>query len=442
MNHQCLTPPAPIADETKATCDVSEKKEQRTMLDTRKIIQDFPILGRQVNGKRLVYLDNAATSQKPVSVIKALSHYYEYYNANIHRGLHTLSEEATTAFEDVRENVREFIDAGSEREIIFTRNATEAINLVLNSWGKHNIKEGDEIVISAMEHHSNFVTWQQLALEKNAKLVFLELTADGQIDMAKAAQVIGPKTKLLAFTQMSNVLGTITPAAELTRMAHQHGAVVLLDGAQGVPHIATSVRELDVDFLVFSFHKMLGPTGVGVLYGKESLLKAMPPFLYGGDMISSVHRDRTKFNELPWKFEAGTPNIADVIAAGAALDYLKEIGMENIRQHEIEITSYALARLSELNDVTIYGPRDAAQKGGVVSFNFSDIHPHDLGQMLDEQGVAIRAGHHCCQPLMNDLGVSGTARASFYIYNTKEDVDVFINALMEARRVFGHVVSR
>lgn len=413
-----------------------------TMFDQAKIIKDFPILNREINGKKLVYLDNAATSQKPVQVIKALTHYYEHYNANIHRGLHTLSEEATCAFEETREKVRDFIEAESEREIIFTRNATEAINLVVNCWGKENVQAGDEIVISALEHHSNFVPWQQLALEKGATLRFIELTEDGRIDLKHAAEVIGAKTKIVAISQMSNVLGSITPVKEIVALARKNGAVILLDGAQGVPHLATSVKDLDVDFLAFSFHKMLGPTGVGVLYGKEALLQKMPPFMFGGDMIASVHRDRTKFNELPWKFEAGTPNIADVIASGAAIDYLNEIGMDNVRQHEIEITAYAMNRIEELSGVKIYGPRDASLKGGVLSFTFSDIHPHDLGQLLNESGVAIRAGHHCCQPLMNDLGVSGTARASFYIYNTNEDVDAFINALVEAKRIFGHVISR
>jgi cysteine desulfurase / selenocysteine lyase len=420
----------------------NEKTKPVKKLDSAKIAKDFPILSREVNGHQLVYLDNAATSQKPESVIKALSHYYEYYNANIHRGLHTLSEEATTAYEDTREKIRAFIDAPSEREVIFTRNTTEAINLVLNSWGKHHIKAGDEIVISAMEHHSNHVTWQQLALEQGATLRFIELTKDGQFDLKQAATVIGVKTKLVAITQMSNVLGTITPVKEIVKLARQHGAIVLLDGAQGVPHLPTSVKDLDVDFLAFSFHKMLGPTGVGVLWGRAELLEKMPPFMFGGDMISSVHRDRTKFNELPWKFEAGTPNIADVIACGAALDYLNDLGMDAVRQHEIEITAYALERLKEFDDIKIYGPTDPNIKGGVISFTFETIHPHDLGQLLNESAVAIRAGHHCCQPLMNDLGVSGTARASFYIYNTNEDVDKFIEALREAKRVFGHVASR
>lgn len=432
---------------TNTTANVSiqaqaQKESTNSMVDFEQIRKDFPILNRIVNGKPLVYLDNAATSQKPEVVIQALTDYYSNYNANIHRGLHTLSEEATAAFEGVREKVRDLIGARSEKEIIFTKNATEAINLILNSWGRKNIGEGDEIVISAMEHHSNYVTWQQLALEKNAKLVILELTKDGEIDMEDAAKKIGPNTKLLAITQMSNVLGTITPLPQLIALAHEHNAVVLVDGAQGVPHLPTNVQDLNCEFLVFSLHKMLGPTGVGVLYGKESVLNAMPPFMFGGDMISSVHRDRTKFNQLPWKFEAGTPNIADVIASGVAIDYLMNIGMENVRKHEIELTTYALEKFKSLNGATIYGPLDVTKRGGVVAFNYSTIHPHDLGQILDESGVAIRAGHHCCQPLMNDLGVMGTARASFYIYNKKEEIDVLVEALKEAEKIFGHVAIR
>ncbi|MBX9692781.1 MAG: cysteine desulfurase, partial [Cyanobacteria bacterium] len=383
--------------------------------------------------------DNAATSQKPKVVIQAITDYYMGYNANIHRGVHTLSEEATEAFEAVRHKVRAFIDAQSEREIIFTKNATESINLVISSWGRHNIQAGDEIVLSAMEHHSNFVGWQQLAEERGARLVFLELTDDGRVDMEHARSVIGERTKVLAITQMSNVLGTIPPLKELIALAKANGAVTLVDGAQGVAHLPTSVRDLGCDFLVFSFHKMLGPTGVGVLYGREELLNSMPPFMYGGDMISAVHRDRTKFNQLPYKFEAGTPNIADVIASGVALEYLSAIGMERIREHEIEITSYALEQLSALDGITIYGPTEAREKGGVISFNYAGIHPHDIGQLLDERGVAVRAGHHCCQPLMDYLKIQGTARASFYIYNTLDEIDILVDSLKEAGKIFGHV---
>ncbi len=412
------------------------------MIDVQEIRKDFPILERQVNGKQLIYLDNAATSQKPRCVIQALQSYYEGYNANIHRGIHTLSEEATSAYEGVREKVREFIDAPESRCVIFTRNATEALNLIAYSWGRTNILPGDEIVLSAMEHHSNLVPWQLLAAERGAKLVYLELTPDGLIDLEQAAAVIGPRTKVVAVTMMSNVLGTITPVRELGNLAHARGALLIVDGAQGVPHLKTSVSELGCDFLVFSCHKMLGPTGVGILWGRAELLEAMPPFLSGGDMISAVWRDRVRFNELPYKFEAGTPNIADVIATGSAIDYLQKLGMDNIRAHEIDLTGYALGRLSEIPDATVYGPGDATCRGGVISFNFADVHPHDIGQILNDAGIAIRAGHHCCQPLMRDLKVTGTARASFYIYNTKEEIDLFLDALQEADRVMGHVACR
>lgn len=411
-------------------------------LDIQQIRQDFAILSRSINDKPLVYLDNAATSQKPQSVIQALTDYYQNYNANIHRGIHTLSEEATAAYEAVREKVRHFIAAPDLRSIIFTRNSTEAINLVAHSWGCSNILPGDEIVLSAMEHHSNLVPWQLLASERGAKLVYLELTESGEIDLNYAASVIGSRTKLVAVTMMSNVLGTIVPVAELSKLAHAQGAIILVDGAQGVPHLKTSVTALDCDFLVFSLHKMLGPTGVGVLWGRAELLEAMPPFMSGGDMISSVWRDRVKFNELPYRFEAGTPNIADVIASGAAIDYLTGLGMDNVRAHEIELTEYALKRMREIDDALVYGPQDATRRGGVISFNFADVHPHDIGQILNEAGIAIRAGHHCCQPLMRDLKVAGTARASFYIYNTKEEIDQFLEALQEADKVMGHVACR
>jgi len=412
------------------------------MFDSAKIRQNFPILDRLINGKKLVYLDNAATSQKPLSVIQSLTRYYEHYNANIHRGIHTMSEEATDAYESVREKIREFIDASESREIIFTRNTTEAINLVVYTWGKQNIAKGDEIVISAMEHHSNLVPWQRLAEEKEAKLIYLELTKDGQIDLEFAGRVIGPKTRIVSVSQMSNVLGTINPVKEIAALAHAQNALVFVDGAQGVPHLPTSVKELDCDFLAFSFHKMLGPTGTGVLWGKAEILECMPPFLSGGDMISAVYRDRTTWNEIPWKLEAGTPNIADVIASGVALDYLTAIGMDKIREHEIELTQYALNGLKALGDAEIYGPLDVSKRGGVISFNFADVHPHDVGQILNDSGIAIRAGHHCCQPLMRDLNVAGTARASFYIYNTKEEIDFFLDSLKEADKVLGHVSCR
>ncbi len=412
------------------------------MLDTKKIVKDFPILSREINGNKLVYLDNAATSQKPSKVIEAISHYYEHYNANVHRGLHTMSEEATEVYEGVREKVAAFIGAEDTAEIIYTRGTTEAINLVAYSWGRQNVLPGDEIVLTPLEHHSNLVPWQQLAAEREAKLVFLELTEDGQVSLDSARRLIGPQTRLVAISQMSNVLGCILPVKEIADLAHKFGAVVLVDGAQGVPHLPTSVKDLGCDFLAFSLHKMLGPTGVGILWGKKELLNAMPPFMYGGDMISSVAREKSRFNELPWKFEAGTPNIEGVIASGAAFDYLNALGMANVRQHEIDITRYALEKLGSLKDIIIYGPKDAAQRGGVISFNFEGIHPHDLGQILSDSGIAIRAGHHCCQPLMKDLKVMGTARASFYIYNTQAEVDLLAEALEEADKVLGHVAVR
>jgi len=412
------------------------------VFDVKEIRKDFPILSEIVEGKKLVYLDNAATSQKPKQVIDCLTHYYEHLNANVHRGLHTLSEKATAEYEGVREILKDFIGASSTREIIYTLNATAALNFVALSWGKKNILKGDEIVLTPMEHHSNLVPWQLLAQEREAKLVFLELTADGQIDLASAEKLISDRTRIVSVTLMSNVFGTINPIKQLAKLAHAKGAVIAVDGAQGVPHVPTSVKELDCDFLAFSMHKMLGPTGVGILWGREELLEAMPPVFGGGDMISSVHRDHSTWNELPWKFEAGTPNIADVIASGAALKYLSALGMENVRQHEIEIAKYALSKFEKSDNITLYGPRDVAKRGAAFAFNLTGIHPHDLGQILSDKGVAIRAGHHCCQPLMKDLGVVGTARASFYIYNTLEEVDILFETLKEAEKVLGHVAIR
>lgn len=407
-----------------------------------KIRKDFPILERKIDGKPLIYFDNAATSQKPLQVINALTNYYENYNSNIHRGLHTMSEEATLAYEGTREKIARFIGAQSEREVIFTRNATEAINIVVESWGKHNISAGDEIVITSMEHHSNFVPWQKLCEDKGARLVYIEVAEDGNLDYQMAERLITNRAKIVAVTQMSNVMGTVVDLERLGKLARLNGAKFLVDGAQGVPHLPTSVQKIDCDFLVFSMHKMLGPTGVGVLWGKEELLDLMPPMLYGGDMISSVTREKTTVNELPWKFEAGTPNIADVIASGAAIDYLQEIGMENVRAHELELTRHAMNAMLKLPSMKIYGPQNPELKGGVISFNYEGIHPHDMGQILNESGIAIRAGHHCCQPLMKTLGVMGTARASFYIYNTKEEIDFFVDALIKAEKVLNYVACR
>jgi cysteine desulfurase/selenocysteine lyase len=405
-------------------------------LDVARIRKDFPILERKVHGKPLVYFDNAATSQKPRQVIDALVRYYEEYNANIHRAVHTLGEEATAAYEATREKVAKFINAPSSECIVFTRNTTEAINLVAYTWANANIREGDEILLTEMEHHSNLVPWQRLAAEKGATVRYIPLTGQQTLALDGLETLFEANTKLVAMPHVSNSLGTINPVERIAREARQRGVVFLVDGAQGAPHLPVDVQAIGADFYAFSSHKMLGPTGVGVLYARRELLEEMDPFLGGGEMIRKVTFEGATWNDLPWKFEAGTPNIADVIAFGAAIDYLAEVGMENVRQHEIEMTSYALDRLHQLNDITFYGPDDPAQRGGVVSFNFGEIHPHDIGQVLDQYGVAIRAGHHCTQPLMRSLGVSGTARASFYIYNTPEEVDVMVEALKAARDIF------
>jgi cysteine desulfurase/selenocysteine lyase len=409
--------------------------------DIDQVRRDFPILERTVHGKQLVYLDNAATTQKPRQVIDALVHYYEHYNANIHRGLHTLAEEATAAYEAARLKAGRFINAEHpEQEIIFTRNTTEAINLVANAWGRKFLQPGDEIVFTAMEHHSNLVPWQLIALGTGAKLRFIEIDNEGKLIWDDVVAKIGEKTKIVAITQMSNVLGTINPIKEIAELAHRFGAMVMVDGAQSVPHMPVDVREMDCDFLAFSSHKMLGPTGVGVLYGKRDVLNAMNPFLGGGEMIKRVTYEASTYADLPHKFEAGTPNIADVIAFGAAIDYLEDIGMEAVRAHEIAITQYAIDTLSAVEGVTVYGPKDAHDKGGAVTFNYGDVHPHDLSQVLDQHGIAIRAGHHCAQPLMRRLDCVATARASFYIYNKPEEVDALVEALGAVDRIFGHAV--
>jgi len=405
-------------------------------LDPKSIRKDFPVLSRKVHGKPLIYLDNAATTQKPTSVIEAESRYYEQTNANIHRGIHTLSEEATAQYEKAREKVARFIGAGVSESIIFTRNATEAINLVAHSWGRKNLKAGDEILLTDVEHHSNLVPWIMTAQGTGAKLRFIPLTTEGELDLSKLDQLLTSKTKLVAITAMSNVLGTIMPVREIIQKARSVGAKVLLDGAQSVPHLATNVTALQCDFLAFSAHKMLGPTGIGILYGKPDLLDAMDPFLGGGDMILEVWRDRFSWNDLPWKFEAGTPNIAGAIAFGAAIDYLNKIGMDNVRDHEKELTAYALEQLQKDPRVHLFGPKNVEKRGGVISFNYGNVHPHDIGTLLDQEGVAIRAGHHCCQPFMRDHGISGTARASFYIYNTRDDVDALVKALKTVSTVF------
>ena len=396
------------------------------------------MLRETIHGRPLVYLDNAATSQKPQAVIDVIRTYYETTNANIHRGIHFLSEKATAEYEDARVRIAAFINAARPHEVIFTRGTTESINLVARSWGDANVHAGDEIVLTEIEHHSNLVPWQMLAQRSGARLRFIPTDETGQVDLAGYAELFGPRTKLVAITQMSNVLGVITPAKELVRIAHAHDTPVLLDGAQSVPHMAVDVQDLDVDFLAFSGHKMLGPTGIGVLYGKETHLDAMEPLFGGGSMISVVELESSSWAELPDKFEGGTPNIAGAIGFGAAVDYLSDLGMTAVRAHEIELTEYALQQLGDLAGLALYGPDAAAERGGVVAFNLDDIHPHDVGTVLDGDGIAVRAGHHCAQPLMRKLGVVATGRASFYIYNVHADVDALVSGLERVKAFFGN----
>ena len=404
--------------------------------DPEIIKKDFPILNRIVNDHKLVYLDSAATTQKPSSVIEAISHYYRFNNANVHRGMHTLAEEATTGFEVTREKIAKFIGAVRKEGIIYTRNATEAINLVANSWGMANIKSGDRIVTTQMEHHANLVPWIELAKKTGAELEYILIDSKGYLDLSKLKQIISSNTKLVAVTQMSNVLGTINPVGEIIEAAHARGAAVLIDGAQSVPHLPVDVRALDADFLAFSAHKMLGPTGIGVLYGKTKFLEAMEPSIFGGEMINTVRYDYADWAELPYKFEAGTPNIADAVAFGSALDYLTELTMPAVREHEIELVAYALDRFNELPNIKVFGPSNPLNHGGAISFTDSNIHPHDIAQYLDSYGIAVRAGHHCAMPLTKLLGVNATARASFHIYTTKDDIDQLIEALKGMRSYF------
>lgn len=406
-------------------------------LDVEKIKADFPILGEKVNGHRLVYLDSAATAQKPRVVINALLDYYRKINANIHRGLHTLAEQSTEAFEHTRKHVAHYIGGVLPEEVIFTKGATESVNLVAYSWGDTFIHEGDEIVITEMEHHANFVPWILLAQRKKAIIRRIPITVCGHLDLSDIDTIITPKTKLLAVSHVSNVLGTINPVAELAARAKRFGAVVLADGAQAVPHMPVNVNELDVDFYVFSAHKMLGPTGVGVLWARKDLLEAMPPFNFGGEMIRKVSFEEITFNDLPWKFEAGTPNIAGVVAFDAALSYLESLGMDKIRRHEMTLTKYAIDRLTRIKGIEIQGPMEETGRGGAISFTDPNIHPHDISTFLDSKGIAIRAGHHCAQPLMRALGRVATARASLYIYNDESDIDALCDALVEMRKYFG-----
>ncbi|MCN75417.1 cysteine desulfurase [Listeria monocytogenes] len=407
------------------------------MIDIQKIRADFPILAQEINEKPLAYLDNAATSQKPKQVIEALTHYYEFDNANVHRGVHTLAARATDAYESARGKVAKFIHAREVAEIIFTRGTTSAINLVVDSYAEANIEAGDEIVISYLEHHSNLIPWQQLAKRKGAVLKYIELEEDGTISVEQAKKTIGENTKIVALAHVSNVLGTITPIKEIAAVAHQFGAVILVDGAQAVPHMEVDVVDLDADFYAFSGHKMMAPTGIGALYGKRELLDAMEPTEFGGEMIDFVELYDSTWKELPWKFEAGTPIIGGAIALGAAIDYLAEVGLANIHAHEQALVSYAIEEMSKIEGITIYGPKDASKRCGLVTFNLEGAHPHDIATILDEDGIAIRAGHHCAQPLMKWLDVSSTARASFYIYNTKEEIDALIDGLKLTKEYFG-----
>ncbi|MDK1028356.1 MAG: cysteine desulfurase [Anaerolineae bacterium] len=404
--------------------------------EVKRIRADFPILDRETQpGIPVIYLDSTASSQKPIAVIEAMNVFYRRSNANIHRGVHTLAEEATALYEEAREKIAKFINAPAAKQLIYTRNTTESINLVAHTWARANLKSGDMVILTEMEHHSNLVPWQMLKSERGIRLEFITVTEEGLLDLDSYRSLLDQNPKLVSFTHMSNVLGTINPAEEIIRLAHEHGAVTLVDGAQSVPHFGVDVQKLDVDFLAFSAHKMVGPTGIGILYGKQDLLENMPPFLGGGDMIKSVHLQEFVANELPYKFEAGTPAIAEAVGFGAAVDYLTSVGMDAIAAHEHEITEYALERLEEVPGLNVFGP-NSQDKGGVAAFTFDDLHPHDIAQILDRDGIAVRAGHHCAQPLHEKFGVRATTRASFYLYNTKEEVDKLIEGLYKVKEVF------
>ncbi|MFM9277673.1 cysteine desulfurase [Paenibacillus jiagnxiensis] len=404
-------------------------------MNIAEIREQFPILNQEINGHPLIYHDNAATSQKPVSVIEAIKRYYEFDNANVHRGVHTLGSRATDAYEGAREKVARFINAKRSQEIIFTRGTTTALNIVASSYGRANCKEGDEIVITAAEHHSNLIPWQQVAKATGATLKYLPLQEDGSIRLADVEQTVTERTKIVSIAYVSNVLGVIHPVKEIAEIAHRNGAVMVVDGAQSTPHMKVDVQDLDCDFYALSGHKMCGPTGIGALYGKKALLDAMEPVEFGGEMIDDVGLYDSTWKELPWKFEGGTPIIAGAVGLGAAIDFLQGIGMDEIAAHESRLAAYALNRLSEVEGLTIYGPKE--RHVGVVTFNLGDVHPHDVATVLDSKGIAIRAGHHCCQPLMRWLKVSSTARASFYLYNTEEEIDSLVSALIQTKEYFG-----
>ncbi len=405
-------------------------------LNVRRIRADFPILKRKIGGKPLVYLDSAATSQKPKPVIDAIMRFYSEYNANVHRSVHRLSEEATVAFEQSRDKFAHFIGAKTSKEIVFVRNATEALNLVVFSWARSNLKPGDRVLLTEMEHHSNIVPWQMLAKERSIKLDYIRINDDGLLNWESFEELIKEKPKVVSLAHVSNALGTINPVKQIAKEAHDVGAIVIVDAAQSVPHMPVDVSDLECDFMAVSGHKMLAPTGIGMLYGRYDLLDHMEPMMGGGEMIREVHLHEARWNDPPWKFEAGTPNIEGVIGLGAAVDYLSNLGMRNVRQHEKDVTKYALERLADVKDLALYGTRDIEKRGAVISFNLGDIHAHDLATILDTQGIAIRSGHHCAQPLMERLKVPATSRASFYIYNTRREVDILVGALETAGKMF------
>ncbi|XJZ26827.1 cysteine desulfurase [Bacillota bacterium Lsc_1132] len=408
-------------------------------MDINGIRQYFPILNQEVNGNPLVYLDSSATSQKPVRVIETLEKYYKQDNSNVHRGVHTLGTRATDAYEGAREKVRKFIHAKSIQEVIFTRGTTTSLNWVAQSYGRDNLKEGDEIVITYMEHHSNIIPWQQVAKRTGAQLKYIPLQADGTISLDDVRATVTPNTKIVSVMQVSNVLGSINPVKEIAKIAHENGAVMVVDGAQSAPHMKIDVQDLDCDFLAFSGHKMLGPTGIGVLYGKKELLEKMEPVEFGGEMIDFVQLHESTWKELPWKFEGGTPSIAGAIGLGAAIDFLNEVGLDAIADHEHKLTAYAFEKLKAVEGLTIYGPQDPAKRAGLITFNLADVHPHDVATVLDAEGVAVRAGHHCAQPLMKWLNTSATARASFYLYNTEEEIDKLVEGLIKTKEYFSDV---
>ncbi|MEH7374889.1 cysteine desulfurase [Neobacillus drentensis] len=408
-------------------------------MNIQDIRAQFPILDQEVNGKPLVYLDSSATSQKPLQVIEAIEKYYREINSNVHRGVHTLGTRATDAYEGAREKVRKFINAKSIQEVIFTRGTTTSLNIVAASYAAANLKAGDEIVITYMEHHSNIIPWQQVARRTGAQLKYIPLQEDGTILLDDARATITANTKVVSVMQVSNVLGVINPVKEIGQIAHENGAIMVVDGAQSAPHMKIDVQDLDCDFLAFSGHKMCGPTGIGVLYGKKHLLENMEPIEFGGEMIDFVQLYESTWKELPWKFEGGTPIIAGAIGLGAAIDFLNEVGLDQIAEHEHKLAAYALEKMSAVDGMTIYGPLDAAKRAGLITFNLSDVHPHDVATVLDAEGIAVRAGHHCAQPLMRWLKASATARASFYLYNTEDDIDKLVEGLVKTKEYFSDV---